>query len=213
MNRVNPIKHSKPFVSALCAMSLLTPLMAGCSNPGSAGGAGSSAQAPAAQTQNYGTVPAPQNAPQQPKQGMSTGKKVALLGGAALLYYLYNKRKNSQAQAGQGGQGGRAATQTQYYRSKNGRIYHRDAKGNAVYVTPPTQGVQVDANIAEQYNRAYQQAQRTQNFEALDNLPVGNDNYSLDDFRNGGRGMSGNMGNMGNMGGNMNSTAPGPRRN
>jgi hypothetical protein len=186
--------------------------MAGCSNPAPAGGAGSNAQAPAS---NYGTVPAPQNAsrnaPQQ-QQGMSTGKKVAVLGGAALLYYLYNKQKNAKAQTGQQGQAG----QTQYYRSKNGRIYYRDAKGNAVYVTPPARGVEVPAEIAQQYNQAYQNAQRTNNYDAFDSLPVGNDNYSLDDYRGAGNGMSGNnnmSGNMGgNMGGNMNSSAPGPRR-
>jgi len=206
MNRVN---QSKTFVSAVCAMSLLTPIMAGCSNPGSAGGAGSNAQAPMqAPAQNYGSVPAPQNAPQQ-RQGMSTGKKVALLGGAALLYYLYNKKKNSQAQAGQGG----GATQTQYYRSKNGRIYYRDAKGNAVYVTPPAQGVEVPAEIAQQYNQAYETAQRTQNYDALDNLPVGNDNYSLDDFRNGGNsGSAGGTGFGSGSTGYGNMAPAGPRR-
>lgn len=137
------LNRSNAVVSSLVAASLMSPLLTGCGNQGGTGSANSNVQqAPA----NYGTVPAPRNAPQQ-NQGMSTGKKVAILAGAAALYYLYNKHKNSKG----------AGVNGQYYRSKNGRIYYRDAQGAAVYVTPPQGGIQVPSDEAERYNRAAQQ--------------------------------------------------------
>ncbi len=90
----------------------------------------------------YGSVPPPrQNTP-----GMSTGKKVALLAGAAALVYLYNKHKNARGAGAQG----------QYYLSKNGRVYYRDSKGNAVWVTPPKEGIPVPQEQAAVYERAAQ---------------------------------------------------------
>lgn len=80
---------------------------------------------------------------QQPQQGMSTKTKVALLVGAAALAYMYNKNKNNKGHGPQG----------QYYRSKNGRVYYRDAQGKAVWVTPPQGGIRVPANEASQYER------------------------------------------------------------
>jgi len=75
--------------------------------------------------------------PRQTQQpGMSTEKKLVLLAGAAALAYLYNKHKNN---TGTGPEG-------QYYRSKNGRIYYRDAQHNVHWVTPPAGGIQVPAN-------------------------------------------------------------------
>ena len=75
---------------------------------------------------------------------MSTRKKVMIIAGAAALLYLYNKKKNSQGVGKTG----------QYYRSKNGRVYYRDAKGNAIWVTPPAGGIEVSADEAERYERA-----------------------------------------------------------
>jgi hypothetical protein len=75
---------------------------------------------------------------------MSTSKKLALLAGAAALIYLYNRHKNAKG-AGAAGK---------YYLSKNGRVYYRDAKGNAIWVTPPSGGIQVPAEEAAFYNRA-----------------------------------------------------------
>jgi hypothetical protein len=72
---------------------------------------------------------------------MSTGQKVAVLAGAAALYYLYNKHKNSQEQGPEG----------QYYLSKNGRVYYRDAQHRAHWVTPPPGGIQVPESEARQY--------------------------------------------------------------
>jgi hypothetical protein len=77
-------------------------------------------------------------------QGMSTGKKVMILAGAAALWYMYNRHKKSAAAKGQ---------DIQYYRSKNGRIYYRDPQTHqAHWVTPPTQPVQVPYEEAQQYS-------------------------------------------------------------
>jgi hypothetical protein len=77
------------------------------------------------------------------RQGLSGRQKVAILAGAAALYYLYNKHKQKQG----------AGQQGQYYLSKNGRVYYRDKSGNPVWVTPPREGIQVPAEEAEQYRR------------------------------------------------------------
>ena len=125
-------------VSALVAASMLGPLI-GC------GRAPNNVQA-APPNAPYGFTPAPQ------RTGMSTGKKLALLAGTAALIYMYNKHKNAQGQGAQG----------KYYLSKNGRVYYRDAKGNAVWVTPPPQGIQVPESEAQYY----QQAARSNNWNA-----------------------------------------------
>jgi hypothetical protein len=80
--------------------------------------------------------------PGRPQQGMSTKQKVAVLAGAAALYYLYNKHKNVKTQGKQG----------QYYLSKNGRVYYRDQQGRPVWVTPPPQGIQVPESEAQAYS-------------------------------------------------------------
>jgi hypothetical protein len=77
---------------------------------------------------------------------MSTGKKIALLVGTAALIYLYNKHKNSKGKGAQG----------QYYRSRNGRVYYRDAQGNPVWVTPPKEGIRVSEEERDFYERAAQ---------------------------------------------------------
>jgi hypothetical protein len=86
--------------------------------------------------------PGPGAMPQ--RKGLTTGQKVAILAGAAALYYLYNKHKNAQGVGKQG----------QYYLSKNGRVYYRDPKTHQpIWVTPPSGGVQVPADEAQQYSR------------------------------------------------------------
>jgi len=61
-------------------------------------------------------------------QAMSTRQKVVLLAGAAALYWLYKRHQNSQGVGPQG----------RYYRSKNGRVYYRDARTHrAIWVDPP----------------------------------------------------------------------------
>lgn len=100
------------------------------------------------------TYPAPANSPQA-RKGISTGQKVAVLAGAAALYYLYNRHKNKQEQGAQG----------KYYLSKNGRVYYRDAQNRAHWVTPPPGGIQVSESEAQQYR----------DFQGYNNRPTGRD--------------------------------------
>ncbi len=99
---------------------------------------------------------APVNRP--PQQGMSTKKKLILLTAAAAAAYWYNKHNQqaqSQAQANPGARTMNDATGaavSQYYRSKNGRIYYRDAQHQVHWVTPPKQ-VSVPAEEAPMYQR------------------------------------------------------------
>ena len=77
---------------------------------------------------------------------MSTRQKVMLVAGAAALYYLYNKHKDRQGHGPEG----------QYYRSKNGRVYFRDAKGQAHWVSAPSQPIEVPVEEYERYTgRSY----------------------------------------------------------
>ncbi|BAZ14512.1 hypothetical protein NIES4071_63560 [Calothrix sp. NIES-4071] len=95
------------------------------------------------------------NQPQK-KQGLSTRNKVLItLAGAAAAYYIYNKYKNSKGTGEKG----------QYYISKNGRVYYRDAQGRPVWVTPPSQGIQVPA----------EEAQRYRDFQGYDGRTTGRD--------------------------------------
>lgn len=78
----------------------------------------------------------------QAREGMSGKQKLVILAGAAALYYLYKKSQNAKAQYG---------PESQYYLSKNGRIYYRDAEGRAHWVTPPTEGITVPESEAAAY--------------------------------------------------------------
>lgn len=121
------------------------------------------------------TMSAPQTAPPPtaaPAQGMSTRKKVVLLAGAALLYYLYKKHQATQAANVASG------AQPQLYRSRNGGIYYRDAQHNPVWLTVPQQGIQVPADDVQRYAPDYGNYQgnapaapsgyRTQSFSEFD---------------------------------------------
>lgn len=94
-----------------------------------------------------GTAPVRQPAP---NQGMSTRQKVLLLAGAAALYYMYKKHQNAKGTGPTG----------QYYRSKNGRIYYRDKRGNPVWVNEPSQPIQVSP---EEYQRYFGQNPNSDN--------------------------------------------------
>jgi hypothetical protein len=94
-------------------------------------------------------------APEAKSQGMSTGKKVVLLAGAAALYYLYKKHQNA----------GKEGPEGQYYLSKNGRVYYRDAEHRAHWVTPPPEGIQVPASEAAEYRE----------FQGYENRSTGRD--------------------------------------
>lgn len=76
--------------------------------------------------------------------GMSTKEKVVLLAGAAALYYMYKHHQNAAAATTQGPEG-------QYYLSKNGRVYYRDAEHRAHWVTPPPGGIEVPESQAAEY--------------------------------------------------------------
>lgn len=93
--------------------------------------------------------------PPEVKKGLSNTQKVVILAGAAALYYLYNKHQNSQQEGPEG----------QYYLSKNGRVYYRDAQHRAHWVTPPPEGIQVPESEAKQY----------QDFQGYNNRATGRD--------------------------------------
>ncbi len=134
------------FAALMTVLSLLAPTLAGCSPSGSG-------QATSGPAMGSGSGTMQQRAPMQrapaapQQQGMSTGKKIAILAGTAALIYLYNKHKNKKGTGEQG----------QYYRSEStGRIYYRDKNNNAVFVTPPKEGIRVPAEEAEIYRNAEQ---------------------------------------------------------
>ena len=83
-------------------------------------------------------------APTPDRPRLSTGKKVVILAGAAALYYLYKHHKNATAKEGIDGQ---------YYLSKNGRVYYRDAEHRAHWVTPPPQGIEVSEAEGAEYEQ------------------------------------------------------------
>lgn len=88
---------------------------------------------------------------------MSTKSKLVVLAGAAALYYMYKHHKNA-APTAQG-------EDSQYYLSKNGRVYYRDADHRAHWVTAPAQGIQVPANEAGEFEQ----------FQGYDNRATGRD--------------------------------------
>lgn len=140
-------------MSMLLSALLTLPVLASCG-----GGNSYSNLPPVDDTRGASTpYPAPNNT--QVKRGISNGQKVAILAGAAALYYLYNQHKNRQGEGPQG----------QYYLSKNGRIYYRDAQRRVHWVTPPREGIQVPV----------QEAQRYREFQGYNNRPTGRDLTSL----------------------------------
>lgn len=126
-------------VAALLALTMIAPLT-GCMGGNDRGYAGSPAP--------YRNQAPPPRQGGGPLSNMSTGQKLALLGGAAALYYLYKKHQNSRGSGPTG----------QYYRSKNGRIYYRDANGNPIWVAPPAEGIRVPADEVPIYERGARDA-------------------------------------------------------
>lgn len=129
---------------------LVLPMLTAC------GSSRTAAPPPPVDDSQVGTVsnPRPANQPQA-RKGLSTGQKVAILAGAAALYYLYNQHRNKQGQGAQG----------KYYLSKNGRVYYRDAQGRAHWVTPPSEGIRVPESEAQKYRE----------FQGYNNRPTGRD--------------------------------------
>jgi len=129
-------KLATRLLAVLLSALLTVPLLTSC-------GGGSRTAAPPPVDDTTGRTVSdrvPGNQPQA-KKGLSTGQKVAILAGAAALYYLYNQQKNAQGTGPQG----------KYYLSKNGRVYYRDAQNRAHWVTPPPEGIQVPESQAQQY--------------------------------------------------------------
>lgn len=137
MNTTHPEtkKFSRPAAWLLSTL-LTVPFFAACSSPQTA------PPPPPIDNTRGGRVVNPPNARQpEARKGLSTGQTVAILAGAAALYYLYNQHKNREGAGAQG----------KYYLSKNGRVYYRDAQGRAQWVTPPQEGIRVPAEEAERY--------------------------------------------------------------
>ncbi|MFB2834819.1 hypothetical protein [Floridanema evergladense] len=127
-------------VALLLTTTLSAPIFASCASSDRANQPPAYNNRPTAE--NTVNRTAPGNPPRpQARQGLSTGQKVAILAGAAALYYLYNQHKNKQEQGATG----------KYYLSKNGRVYYRDASGRAQWVTPPPGGIRVPEEEARQY--------------------------------------------------------------
>lgn len=137
MNRFIPSKWQ----AFLACCVFVVPLAAGCGSGETRTGAN---LPPVDDSQ---TMPAGYPAQSQPaqKKGMSTGTKVAILAGAAALYYMYKKNQKQRAQ--------NPNSAPQYYLSKNGRVYYRDSSGRAHWVTPPPQGIQIPAEEAYEYRQ------------------------------------------------------------
>jgi len=137
------------------SLSLVAPILAGCGGKSDGGGTPAPRDASGAGMNN--------SASQQPKQGMSTGKKVALVAGAAALYYMYKRSQDKKDPQNR-----------QYYVSEaNGRVYYRDPnnKNQAVYVTAPRQPIEVPVEEARRYGldkyRGYENSTRGENFGGL----------------------------------------------
>jgi hypothetical protein len=138
---MNTTYGERKIVSRLLAVllsALLTvPLLSSC------GGGSKNASAPPPVDDSVGRTVSDRTSQPEAKKGLSTGQKVALLAGAAGLYYLYNKHKNASQEGAQG----------KYYLSKNGRVYYRDAEHRAHWVTPPSEGIRVPESEARQYSQ------------------------------------------------------------
>lgn len=139
---MNTIYKERKIVSRLFAVLLsallMVPLLSSC-------GGGSKTATPPPVDDTIGRTVSDRNATNQPqaKKGMGTGQKVAILAGAAALYYMYNQHKNAPQEGAQG----------KYYLSKNGRVYYRDAENRAHWVTPPPEGIRVPESQAQQYRQ------------------------------------------------------------
>ncbi|AFY32639.1 hypothetical protein [Calothrix sp. PCC 7507] len=121
-------------LAVLLSALLMVPLLSSC------GGGSKNATQPPVDDSIGRTVSDRTNQPQA-KKGLGTGQKVAILAGAAALYYLYNQHKNAPKEGAQG----------KYYLSKNGRVYYRDAENRAHWVTPPSEGIRVPESEAQKY--------------------------------------------------------------
>jgi hypothetical protein len=125
-------------IAVLLSALLTVPLLSSC------GGGSRNASVPPPVDDSVGRTVSDRTTKQpEVKKGLGTGQKVALLAGAAALYYMYNQHKNAPQEGAQG----------KYYLSKNGRVYYRDAENRAHWVTPPAEGIRVPESEAQQYRQ------------------------------------------------------------
>lgn len=157
MNPIDSERRTMRLMTWLLALLLMVPFFSACGSRQSA-----APPPPVDDTRGGQVAPRSVNA-SQARQGLSTGQKVAILAGAAALYYLYNQHKNKQGQGPQG----------QYYLSKNGRVYYRDAQHRAHWVTPPSEGIRVPESEAQRYRE----------FQGYNNRPTGRDLSDLAEAR------------------------------
>ncbi|NEU79287.1 hypothetical protein [Nostoc sp. UIC 10630] len=136
---MNTIFKERKIVSRLFAVLLsallMVPLLSSC------GGGSQKASVPPPVDDTVGRTVSDRTNQTEVKKGLGTGQKVALLAGAAALYYMYNQHKNAPQEGAQG----------KYYLSKNGRVYYRDAEHRAHWVTPPAEGIRVPESEAQKY--------------------------------------------------------------
>lgn len=156
MNITKPKPGSPRFMALLLTTLLTFPLLSAC---------GSSKQTsvppPPVDDSRAGRVQ-PNRSPSaspEARKGLSNTQKVVILAGAAALYYLYHQHQNKQEQGPQG----------QYYLSKNGRVYYRDAQHRAHWVTPPSEGIKVPEAEAARYR----------DFQGYNNQTTGKDLIGL----------------------------------
>lgn len=140
-------------VAALTALSVAVAPLAGCGRD-----VDQSTMPAIDESARYPGAPAAPVAPQA-SEDHSLRNKLVVLGGAAALYYLYKKHQQKATQPGE----------PQYYLSKNGRVYYRDAQHRVHWVTPPPEGIRVPASEAEQFRE----------FQGYDNRPTGRDLRNL----------------------------------
>lgn len=136
---MNTIYKERKIVSRLFAVLLsallMVPLLSSC------GGGSKNASVPPPVDDTVSRTVSDRTNQTEVKKGLGTGQKVALLAGAAALYYMYNQHKNAPQEGAQG----------KYYLSKNGRVYYRDAEHRAHWVTPPSEGIRVPESEAQKY--------------------------------------------------------------
>ena len=159
MNAIQP--EQKRFLRTkawLLSTLLSVPFFAACSSPRQE----YAPPPPIDDTRGGRVVPPRPNQPPQARRGLSTGQTVAILAGAAALYYHYNQHRNRQGEGAQG----------KYYLSRNGRVYYRDAQGRAHWVTPPREGIRVPVEEAQRYRDFQGYNGRTDGRDLTDLVPA-----------------------------------------
>jgi hypothetical protein len=134
LNNRRGLSRASRALAWLMILTMIAPFLAGCSG---GGGGNSQANLPPIDDTRSGTRNV---TPASERKGMSTSKKIAILAGAAALYYLYKRSQDKKAKV-----------ERQYYLSKNGRVYYRDDKGRAHWVTEAPEPIEVPLEEVQRY--------------------------------------------------------------